>query len=85
MKLNEVLVKLYVPMVDEQFDIWIPLDKKIYTIIILLVKAVNEFTKGYYTPSKMPYLYDKITVKAFDINLKLMETEIRNGSELIMI
>lgn len=83
--MNEILVKLYVPMVDEQFDIWIPLDKKIHTIIKLLVKAVNEFTKGYYMPSKMPYLYDRITAKAFDINLTLVETEIRNGSELIMI
>lgn len=83
--MNEVLVKLYVPMVDEQYDIWIPLDKKIHTIIKLLVKSVNEFTKGYYTPSKMPYLYDKITAKAFDINLKLIQTEIRNGTELIMI
>lgn len=83
--MNEVLVKLYVPKVDEQFDIWIPLDKQIHTIIRLLVKAVNEFTKGYYTPSKMPYLYDKITGKPFNINLKLIDSEIRNGTELIMI
>jgi len=83
--MNEVLVKLYVPMMDEQYDIWIPLDKKIYTIIGLLVKSVNELTKGYYTPSKMPNLYDRITAKVFDINLKVIETEIRNGTELIMI
>ena len=83
--MNEVLVKLYVPMLDEEYDIWIPLDKKIYTILTLLVKSVNELTKGYYTPSKMPHLYDKITAKKFDINLNVIETEIRNGTELIMI
>lgn len=83
--MNEVLVKLYVPMIDEQYDIWMPLNKKIHTIITLLVKSVNEFTKGYYLPSKMPYLYDKTTAKVFDINLKVIETEIRNGTELIMI
>lgn len=83
--MNKVLVKLYVPMIDEQYDIWIPVNKKIHTIITLLVKAVNEFTKGYYLPKQMPYLYDKTTAKAFDINLRVIESEIRNGTELIMI
>lgn len=83
--MNEVLVKLYVPTIGEQFDIWIPVNKKIHTIITLLVRAVNEFTKGYYLPNKMPYLYDKETVKVFDINLRVIETNIRNGSELILI
>ena len=83
--MNELLVKLYVPTIDQQYDIWLPINKKIDTIITLLVKAVNEFTKGYYTPSKMPYLYDKVTTNAFDINLRVIDTEIRNGTELIMI
>lgn len=83
--MNEVLVKLYVPTIDQQYDIWLPINKKIDTIITLLVKAVNEFTKGYYNPGKMPYLYDKVTTNAFDINLRVIDTEIRNGTELIMI
>lgn len=83
--MNEVLVKLYVPMIEEQFDIWIPVNKKICTVITLLVKSVSEFTKGYYKPKVMPYLYDKTTAEVFDINLRVIETEIRNGTELIMI
>ncbi len=83
--MNEVLIKLYVPKIDEQYDIWIPVNKKIYTIITLLVKAVNEFTKGYYLPSQMPYLYDKTTAHVFDINEKVIETQIRNGTQIIMI
>ena len=83
--MNEILVKLYVPKLDEQYDIWMPLNKKIHTVIALLVQAVNEFTKGYYKPSKMPYLYDRTTAKPFDINLKVIETDIRNGTELILI
>ena len=83
--MNEVLVKLYVPMIDEQYDIWIPVNKKIHTITRLLVKSVNELTRGYYLPTKMPYLYDKISAKVFDINLRVIDTEIRNGTELIMI
>ncbi len=83
--MNEVLVKLYVPTIDEQYDIWIPVNKKIHTIISLLVKSVNELTKGYYLPDKTPYLYDKINAMVFDINVRVIDTEIRNGTELIMI
>ena len=82
--MNEVLVKLYVPTIDQQYDIWLPINKKIDTIITLLVKAVNEFTKGYYTPSKMPYLYDKVTTNAFDINLRVIAPELRKGTDLIL-
>ena len=60
-------------------------NKKIYTIINLLVKSVNELSKGYYIPNKMPYLYDKTSAMAYDINLKVIDTDIRNGSELILI
>ena len=83
--MNEILVKLYVPTIDEQYDIWIPINKRIHTIISLLVKALTELSKGYYTPSEMPYLYDKITAKPYDVNLKVSESDIKNGSELILI
>lgn len=83
--MNEILVKLYVPTIDEQYDIWIPINKRIHTIITLLVQAVNELSKGYYSPKSMPYLYDKMNTKSYDINLKVIESDIRNGSELILI
>lgn len=83
--MNEILVKLYVPTIDEQYDIWIPTNKRIHTIITLLVKALTELSKGYYTPEKMPYLFDKMTAKPYDVNLKVIESDIKNGSELILI
>ena len=38
--MNKILVKLYVPMIEEQYDVWIPLNKRIYNVINLLIKAV---------------------------------------------
>ena len=45
--MNEVLVKLYVPTIGEQYDIWLRVTKKLDTIITLLVRSLNELTKGY--------------------------------------
>ncbi len=82
---NKVLVRLYIPKIEEQYDVEIPLDKQIYVIIQLLVKAVNELSGGYYKPSKMPMLYDKITAKAFDVNLTVIESSLRNASEIVLL
>ncbi len=83
--MNEILVKLYVPIIDGSYDILIPANKRIYTIIGMLVKSIRELTKGYYNPKKNPQLYDKISAKAYDINLLVAESDIRNGTELILI
>lgn len=85
MTTNKILVKLYVPALDEQYDIWIPVNKRIHTIIKLFVEALKDLTKGYYIPKELPCLYDKTTAKVFDMNLRVVDTDIRNGSELILI
>ena len=83
--MNKVLVRLYVPMMEKQFDIWIPLNKRVYNVINLLTKAIDEFCKGYYKPEKMPVLYNKATAEVYDVNLTVKETTIRNGTELILM
>ena len=82
---NKVLVKLYVPMIEEQYDVMLPLDKKIDDIINLLVKAVKEFSDGYYQPKKRPILYDKITAEPYNLSLKVKSSGIRNSTELILL
>lgn len=83
--MNKVLVKLYVPNFDEQYDVWIPLNKRIYNVIDLLVKAVNDFSGGYYKPKKRPTLYDRITAEPYDINLTVKDANIKNSTEIVLI
>lgn len=83
--MNNVLVKLYVPMLEETYDVWIPSHKRIYNVIILLVKAINELNNNCYILSEMPMLYDKLTAEMYDVNLRVKETSIRSGTELILL
>ena len=85
MMMNKLLVKLYVPSLEEEYNVWIPLNKRIGGIVLLLVKAINEISGGIYKPSKTPVLYDKITAMPYDMNLHIQDTNIRNGSEIILI
>ena len=83
--MNKILIKLYVPEIEEEYDVWLPLNKRVHKVTKLLMKAINEFSGGYYKPEKQPLLYDKQTAAAYDVNQRIIETNIRNGSELILI
>ena len=83
--MNKVLIKLYVPTIEKEYEVWIPINKKVYNIIELLTKTINELCGGYYKPATMPMLYDKITAKQYDINLNVKENNIKNGTEIIII
>ncbi|MGN1326795.1 MAG: hypothetical protein ACI4VQ_01750 [Clostridia bacterium] len=83
--MDKVLIKLYVPMLEEIYDVWIPSHKKIYNVILLLIKAINELNDNCYKPSKMPILYDRLTAEVYDVNLIVKDSTIRSGMELILI
>ena len=82
---KKILVKLYVPVIDMNYYVKLPLNKKIYDVIELLVQAIYELTAGDYNPEKMPVLYDRVTEKKFDVNLNIRESTIRSGMELMLI
>lgn len=85
MIMDKVLVKLYVPIIEEQYDVWLPLNQRVYSIINLLMKAIYEITGGYYKPDKIPILYDKLTGMPYDINLSIKNCNMRNGAEIILV
>lgn len=84
-KIDKILVKVYIPMLGENYDVWIPYNKKIYEVIGLLVNAVNDLNNQKYNPVRIPILYDKQTGEEYDINASLKDTKIRNGTEMILI
>ena len=47
---NKVLVDLIVPEIDEEYSVYLPINKKIGNIIILLNKAIYELTNGDFLP-----------------------------------
>ena len=76
--MDKVLVKVYVPMLEKIYDVWIPSHKRIYNVIDLLIKAVNELNDNCYRPDKLPMLYDKLTAEVYDINLSIKDSTIRS-------
>ena len=82
---NKVLVKLIVPDIDETYDVYIPINKKIGNVIGLLNKSVKELSNGIYQGSEKTALYDKTTGDKYPINLLIRETNIRFGSQIVLM
>ena len=83
--MNKVLVKLYIPVIEEQYDVWLPKTKRIYNVILLLLKGIKELTKEAYSTENLPILYNKLTGAKYDINARVQDTDITNGTEIILI
>ena len=81
---NKVLVKIYVPKLELEYEMHIYVGKKIGDIIFLFSKMISDSSKGYYEYSN-ELLYNKITGEKYDINTTIKKTDIRNGTELTFI
>ncbi len=82
---NKVLVKLLVPEIDEEYDIFLPINKKIGNIIILLNKAINEMSNNVFIENNYSELYNATTGQTYEPNILLNDTNIRNNTKLILI
>lgn len=82
---NKVLVNLYVSELEKEFEIFLPANKTIGEIIILISKALYDFSNGYYNYKNTERIYNKETREKYDLNIILKDSTIRNGSELIFI
>lgn len=82
---HKVLVEVYVPELDVKYDLFIPANKKVGNIILLLVKAINELSEGAYPVSVNHALMNSDTCMIYDLDLNLKDANILNGTKLILI
>ncbi len=81
---NKVMIKLIIPELETEYDVYVPITKRIGNIIKLLIKAINEM--GYeYDDDRKIALYNRKTGEKYEPNKILIDTSIRNGTELVLL
>ena len=81
---NKVFIKLKVPEIDKDYDIYLPVNKKIGNIIILLNQAIYELSNGEIELSENNKLYNEKTKELYSPDILLLNTNIRNGTILVL-
>lgn len=85
MNKNKILIELDIPLIEKTYDLYIPINKKIGTIKKLIEEALIELTDNAYVLKKETNFYSKETGKLYDVNLTVRETDLKNGSRIILI
>lgn len=81
---NKVLVEIIIPKFDESYNLLLPVNKRIGNIVLLVNKAIEEINNGFYKCNPQASLYNVDTGERYDVNKLLYETNIRNGTKLIL-
>lgn len=82
---NKVLIELIVPDIEKIYNIYIPINKKVGNIIVLLNKAIMDLSNGLYQGTNLTSLYNRSTGTRYAMDDLVKNTDIRNGTTLILL
>ena len=82
---NKVLVKVSFIELDEDFDMFLPVNELIWKLKKLMLKSMSDLTRNNLDKEADYILINKKTSKIYDNNQILIDTDIRNGTELLLI
>ena len=81
---NKILITIVVPMLEEKYDIYIPVSKSIKVTKDLLIKTINELSEGHF-PIKEKCTLLSSDGKPYENNLIIKECGIKNGDKIVLI
>ncbi len=82
---NKILIKISIPQLNTSYDVFLPTNELIWRIKKLLVKSISDLN-GIELKSSLEYiLINKDNTKIYSNNELVINTDIRNGSELLLI
>jgi hypothetical protein len=82
---NKILIELIVPVLEEKYDVFIPLTKKVGNVLNLVVKTVAELTDSKEAQRTQLNFYSGETGEKLDKNILIMNANLKNGSRLILM
>ncbi len=82
---NKVLIQLFVPEINETFDLFIPVNELLWRVKKLVVKSVHDLTNGEINDQQEYILINKVTGEVYNDNIVIRETNIRNATELVLL
>lgn len=83
--MNKVLINLYVPALDEVFELLVLEDKKLSEIYQLLSSAIVDISYNELLLNEAINIYDRESMILYNKDFTLKENGIVNGTKLILM
>lgn len=82
--MKKILVNLYVPLIEESYEIFIPNNKTIGGAIELICKVLNDWNEEHF--KLISYnLYNQETGEIYNKESTIKDSNIVNGTKLILV
>ena len=81
---NKLLIIVSVPLLGEEYEMYIPVVKKVGLIKKMIIKIIEESSGGAFKDDGYKSLYDKATGERIHDEVFVKNSVIRNGSKLIL-
>ncbi len=79
-----VYITLDVPILDERYELLVPIDRRIHDLVRLLKETIKGLNDNYYK-DRMPNIYNKSNGELYDMNLIIKDSNIKTGTRLILL
>ena len=83
--MNKILINLYVPNLNQYYDLFIPVNEFIWKINKLVVKSISDVSDGKLLMNQNYVIANIETGKIYDNNDIVINTDIRNTTKLALI
>ena len=82
---NKVLIKLIMPEFDLSYDLFIPVNEVIWKLKRLIIKSIQDLSGICLNNIDESIFINKANSRIYNNNEIIINTDIRNGTELILM
>ena len=82
---NKILIKVDAFSLNQSYDLFIPVNEVMWKIRAMIVKSICDIEHLRFDPTEQYTLINKRDGKVYDSNVIILDTDIRNGTELLLI
>lgn len=83
--MNKLLVNVYVPLLEQKFDIKLPINKKIGIVKKIIIETIYDLLNDSTISKKQYILYNADTGKPLDNEIYVKDSGIKNGTKLLLL
>ena len=82
--MEKVLIEITLPAANLKYDLFVPDQMQVGTLTELAASVFSKLSNGMYIASPLAILCEKDSGKQFDPSHRIRDTDIRNGTRLIL-
>lgn len=83
--MDKILVSFYVIKLDEEYDMYLPINEKISSVINNVQNTLIELSNGAYVYNENAVIYDGLLGRVVNNNNIVKFSGLKNGSRVLLI